>query len=164
MFNTKMTLIGGMAVVAVGAAAAISLFGAASPKAETAPSQRAGQMDMTIPSIGDRKAGSRVTRDGCVRPARPAWAVDAAPKDTYKVTLLIDLYEIGRKNAILESNSCACEVQFPSWDNAEAEFNNLIANSDGDSFIETVYAKSSEASKLNKPALDVCEKYWGRRK
>ncbi|MCJ1902290.1 hypothetical protein E3U26_12785 (plasmid) [Paracoccus ferrooxidans] len=164
MFSTKMTVIGGVAVLAAGAVAAISFFGAASPKAETVPSEQAGQMDMTIPSIGNRKAGSRVTRDGCVRPARPAWAVDAAPKDTYKVTLLIDLYEIGRKNAILESNSCACEVQFPSWDNAEAEFNDLIANSDGDSFIETVYAKSSEASKLNKPALDVCEQYWGRRK
>lgn len=164
MFNTNITVIGGMAVVAVGAWAAISLFGAASPKAETVPSEQTGQMDMTIPSIGDRKAGSRVTRDGCVRPARPAWAVDAAPKDTDKVTLLIDLYEIGRKRSILESNSCDCEVQFPSWDNAEADFNNLIANTDGDSFIETVYAKSSQASKLNKPALDVCEQYWGRRK
>lgn len=164
MFNTKMTVIAGVAVAVVGAAAAISLFGAASPKAEPAHPERAGQIDMTIPDIGNRSAGSRVTRDGCIRPARPAWAVDAAPKDTDKVTLLIDLYEIGRKKAILESNSCACEVQFPPWDNAEAEFNNLVARTDGDKFIETVYAKSSEASKLNKPALDVCEQYWGRRK
>lgn len=164
MFNTKITVIGGMAVLAAGAVVAMSVIGAEPPKAETVPSEQAGQMDMTIPSIGDRKAGSRVTRNGCVRPARPAWAVDAAPKDTYKVTLLIDLYEIGRKKAILESNSCACEVQFPSWDNAESEFNSLIANTDGDNFMETVYAKSSEASKLNKPALDVCEQYWGRSK
>lgn len=163
MLSTKITLIGGMAVVAVSAAAAISLFGAASPKAETAPSQRDGQIDMTIPSIGDRNTGSRVTKDGCVKPARPAWAVDAAPKDTDKVTLLIDLYEIGRKQAILESNSCACEVQFPSWDEAESEFNILTANIEADKFIAILDAKSSEAAKLNKPALDICEEYWGRK-
>lgn len=163
MFSTKMTVIGGVAVLAAGAVAAISLFGAASPKAETVPSEHAGQMDITIPSIGDQKPGSRVTRDGCVRPARPAWAVDAAPKDTDKVTLLIDLYEIGRKQAILESNSCACEVQFPSWDEAESEFNILTANIEADKFIAILDAKSSEAAKLNKPALDICEEYWGRK-
>lgn len=163
MINTKMTVIAGVAVVVVGAAAAISLFGAASPKAETAPSERAGQIDMTIPSIGDRNTGSRATRDGCIRPARPAWAVDAAPKDTDKVTLLIDLYEIGRKTAIVESNSCPCEVQFPSWDEAESEFNILTADIDADKFIAILDAKSSEAAKLNKPALDICEEYWGRK-
>lgn len=163
MFSTKMTVIGGVAVVVLGAAAAISLFGAAAPKAETATSERPAQIDMTIPSIGDRNASSRATRDGCIKPARPAWAVDAAPKDTDKVTLLIDLYEIGRKQAILESNSCACEVQFPSWDAAESEFNILTANIEADKFIAILDAKSSEASKLNKPALDICEKYWGRK-
>lgn len=163
MLSTKMTVIGGMAVLAAGAVAAISLFGAASPKAETVPSEQTGQMDMTIPSIGDRRAGTRVTRDGCVRPARPAWAVDAAPKDTDKVTLLFDLYEIGRKQAILESNSCACEVQFPSWDEAESEFDNLTANIDSEKFIAILDAKSSEAAKLNKPAQDICEEYWGRK-
>ena len=79
------------------------------------------------------------------------------------VTLLIDLYEIGRKQAILESNSCACEVQFPSWDEAESEFNILTANIEADKFIAILDAKSSEASKLNKPALDICEEFWGRK-
>lgn len=163
MFNTKMTLIGGMAVVVLCAAAAISLFGAESPKAETVPGERSGQIDMMIPSITDRNAGSRVTKNGCIRPARPAWAVDAAPKDTDKVTLLIDLYEIGRKKAILESNSCACEVQFPSWDEAESEFNILTADIEVDNFTVILDAKSSDAAKLNKPALDICEEYWGRK-
>ncbi len=163
MFNTRITVIGGMAVLAAGAVVAISVIGAAPPKAETLPSEQAGQMDMTIPSIGDRKAGSRVTRDGCVRPARPAWAVDAAPKETDKVTLLIDLYEIGRKTAILESNSCACEVQFPSWDEAESDFDTLTADIEADKFLALLDAKSSEAAKLNKPALDICEEYWGRK-
>lgn len=163
MFNAKLIPIGGMAVVLIVAGAAMNLFAVASPRAETAPSERPRQMDMTIPSIGDRKAGSRVTRDGCFRPARPAWAVDAAPKDTDKVTLLIDLYEIGRKQVILESNSCACEVQFPSWDEAENKFNNLTANIDTEMFLAILDDKSSEAAKLNKPALDICKEYWGRK-
>lgn len=64
MFNMKMTVIGGVAVVGLGVAAAVSLLGAASPKAETALGGNAPQIDMTIPDIDARSTGAGVTKAG----------------------------------------------------------------------------------------------------
>ena len=156
MFSTKMTVIGGVAVVSLGVAAAVSLLGAASPKAETVLAEHTPQIDMTRPDIDERSTGAGVTRAGCVKPARPDWVKNAGPRDTNKVSLLIALYDIGRKSEIISTQTCECSTEYPSWDKAEKQLNQLISGIDNNQLLQILDEKTFEAGDLNKPALDVC--------
>ena len=155
MINTKTMLAAAVAVAFVAGA-----FAFAQPQADPAPSMPPQEtFDARIPEIGTSSA--RVTKDGCVEVPRPAWAINAAPADTDKVSLLIDLYDLGRKTAIIETNSCPCDIQYPSWDDAEAEFNSLTAGLDREQIFQILREKKPQASRINKAALDVCKAYRG---
>ncbi len=156
MFDTKMTVIAGVAVVGLGVAAALSLLGAASPKAETALGEHAPQIDMTIPEINERSTGADVTKAGCVKPARPDWVKDTGPRDTNKVSLLIALYDIGRKTEIISTQNCECSTEYPSWEKADEQLNQLVSGIDNNQLLRILDEKTFEAGDLNKPALDVC--------
>lgn len=56
------------------------------------------------------------------RPARPTWMDEIHPREAYKALTLMDLYELRAWEKIVETGNCSCETRFPSWETAEAEF------------------------------------------
>jgi hypothetical protein len=59
------------------------------------------------------------------RPARPAWMEEIHPREAYKALTLMDLYELRAWEAIMSTGDCSCEIRFPSWNMAEAEFEDI---------------------------------------
>lgn len=56
------------------------------------------------------------------RPARPAWMDELHPREAYKAVTLQKLYELRTWEAILQTGDCGCSTRFPSWESADAEY------------------------------------------
>ncbi len=56
------------------------------------------------------------------RPARPAWMDEIHPRQAYRATSLMELYEIRAWEVIVASSDCSCDIRFPAWDNADTEY------------------------------------------
>lgn len=155
MIDTK-----AMLTAAIAAAFVAGAFALTQPNVDPVPVTPPQEtFDARIPDIGASSA--RVTTDGCVKVPRPAWAIDAAPADTDKVSLLVALYDLGRKTAIIESNSCPCDMQYPSWDAAEAELNQRTVGLDREQVFQLAGEITSAETGLHKAFLDICRSYRG---
>jgi hypothetical protein len=56
------------------------------------------------------------------RPARPTWMDEVHPREAYKATTVMELYEVRAWEAITESEDCGCDVRFPSWEASNTEY------------------------------------------
>lgn len=56
------------------------------------------------------------------RPARPAWMDELHPREAYKALTMMRLYELRAWQGIKDTEDCGCGVRFPSWEAAEAEY------------------------------------------
>ena len=56
------------------------------------------------------------------RPARPIWMNEVHPREAYKATTVLELYEIRAWQAIAASGDCGCDVRFPTWDTSNTEY------------------------------------------
>lgn len=61
------------------------------------------------------------------RPARPTWMDEVHPREAYKATTVMELYEIRAWETITESDDCGCDVRFPSWDASDTEYQQSFA-------------------------------------
>ncbi|MGO4916007.1 hypothetical protein [Pseudogemmobacter sp. W21_MBD1_M6] len=61
------------------------------------------------------------------RPARPTWMDDINPREAYKATALMELYEIRTWEAIMATGDCGCDVRFPAWDSVDGEYHEAYA-------------------------------------
>ena len=61
------------------------------------------------------------------RPTRPAWMDEVHPREAYKATTVMELYEIRAWETITESDDCGCDVRFPSWDASDTEYQQSFA-------------------------------------
>ena len=93
--------------------AAVSIVLAAPLAAQTAPEVT---NDLTV-TMAPQKY--RICNE---RPARPTWMDQINPREAYKALTLMRLYELRSWEAIKASGDCGCEVRFPSWDAASAEY------------------------------------------
>lgn len=121
-----------------------------------------GIMDVTMADLSQSKAGDKVTRHGCVKPTLPAWAANLPRGEARQVLLLQDLYNIGRQQAIIETNSCPCEIAYPSWDDAERQYRVLTAGKDRDGLFALAGQLGRNAGKTLKASLDICNEWRGR--
>lgn len=119
-------------------------------------------MDFTMPDLSEPQTGEKMSRHGCVMPALPQWADDLPPAEARRSLLLKDLYNIGRQQAIIETNSCPCEVEFPSWDEAERQYEELTAGKDRDGIFKIASQVGREAGDTLKQSLDMCKAWRGR--
>ncbi|MFC0199673.1 hypothetical protein [Paracoccus rhizosphaerae] len=119
-------------------------------------------LDFKVPDLSEPQAGAKMSRHGCVMPALPQWADDLPPAEARRSLILQHLYNIGRQQAIIETNSCACEVEFPSWDEAERQYQELTDGKDRDGIFGLSAQLGREAGKTLKEALDIC-KAWRER-
>ena len=98
-------------------AAAVTLL--AAPLAAQTSSQVTNDLTVTM-----SPQQYRICND---RPARPTWMDEVHPREAYKALTLMRLYELRSWEAIKETGNCGCDVRFPSWDAASAEYEERFA-------------------------------------
>ncbi|GAA5081669.1 hypothetical protein N0B44_32865 [Roseibacterium beibuensis] len=91
------------------------------------------------------------------RPARPAWMDEVNPRESYKALTLMRLYELRSWEAIKETGDCGCDVRFPSWDAASAEYEGRFATSTQAEHTQARLAIRNEQNQIARDVQDICE-------
>jgi hypothetical protein len=91
------------------------------------------------------------------RPARPTWMDEAHPREAYKALTLMRLYELRSWEAIQETGDCGCDVRFPSWDAASAEYEERFATSTQAEHTQARLAIRNEQNQIARDVQDICE-------
>jgi hypothetical protein len=128
-------------------AAAVSLL-AAPLAAQTSP-QVTNDLTVTI-----APQQYRICND---RPARPAWMDEVHPREAYKALTLMRLYELRSWEAIKASGDCGCDVRFPSWDAALAEYEERFATNTQAEHTQARLAIRNEQNQIARDVQDLCE-------
>ena len=123
---------------------ALALLGLASPlAAQTSPQV---SNDLTVNMSSQQY---RICND---RPARPIWMDEVHVREAYKALTLMRLYELRAWEAIKASGDCGCDIRFPSWDAASAEYEERFATS---TQAEHTQARLALRDQQNSIALEV---------
>ena len=91
------------------------------------------------------------------RPARPTWMDEIHPREAYKVLTLMRLYELRSWEAIKETGNCGCDVRFPSWDAASAEYEERFATNTQAEHTQTQLVLRNEQNQIARDVQDICE-------
>ena len=91
------------------------------------------------------------------RPAEPVWMQEIPLRQAYQRVLVQDIYRAQNLEGIVEAGSCACEIQFPSWDAAEAVFRERHASDERWEMLEASDAYNRRASAVRPAAKAICE-------
>jgi hypothetical protein len=91
------------------------------------------------------------------RPARPTWMDEVHPRESYKVLTLMRLYELRSWEAIKETDDCGCDVRFPSWDGASAEYEEQFATSTQEEHTQAQLALRNVQNQIARDVQDICE-------
>ena len=91
------------------------------------------------------------------RPARPVWMDEVHPRESYKPLTLMRLYELRSWEAIKETDDCGCDVRFPSWDAASAEYEERFATSTQAEHTQAQLALRNEQNQIARDVQDICE-------
>ncbi|MBM3603276.1 MAG: hypothetical protein FJX25_00640 [Alphaproteobacteria bacterium] len=118
-------------------------------------------MDFTMPDLSKPKAGQDVTRHGCVKPNRPQWVTDLPRAEAEKSLLLTALYDAARFQAVIENNSCPCETEYPSWDEADWQYQKIANGKNNAEITELKRQATRQASNFRFDALTICSQSRG---
>jgi len=91
------------------------------------------------------------------RPAEPMWMQEIPLRQAYQRVLVQDIYRAQNLEGIVEAGSCACEIQFPSWDAAEAVFHEQHASDERWKILEASDAYNQRANDVRLEAKAICE-------
>ena len=135
----------------------------AQSQVEPQPSQAERDfMDFTMPDLSKPREGQEVTRHGCVKPDQPQWAIDLPRSEAQQFLLLTALYDASRYQAIIESNSCPCETEYPSWDEADAQYQQIAQGRPTPEIVELKRQAMREVKDFQFDALTVCSQSRGQ--
>ncbi len=91
------------------------------------------------------------------RPARPTWMDEVHPRESYKALTLMRLYEFRSWEAIKASGDCGCDVRFPSWDAASAEYEERFATITQAEHTQARLAIRDQQNQIAHEVQDLCE-------
>jgi hypothetical protein len=91
------------------------------------------------------------------RSARPTWMDEVHPRDSYKPLTLMRLYELRSWEAIKASGDCGCDVRFPSWDAASAEYEERFSASSQAEHTQSQLAIRNEQNQIARDVQGICE-------
>jgi hypothetical protein len=91
------------------------------------------------------------------RPARLTWMDEVHPREAYKALTLMRLYELRSWEAIKASGDCGCDVRFPSWDAASAEYEERFSGSSQAEHTQAQLAIRNEQNQIARDVQDICE-------
>jgi hypothetical protein len=67
------------------------------------------------------------------------------------------LYELRSWEAIKETGDCGCDVRFPTWDAASAEYEELFTTSTQAEHTQAQLALRNEQNQIARDVQDICE-------
>lgn len=91
------------------------------------------------------------------RPQEPEWMQIIGVRDAYKRVLVQDIYRAQNMEQIVASASCTCDIRFPVWDSAEAEFRERFASAERWEMLEASDTYNRQANALRSEAMKICE-------
>ena len=91
------------------------------------------------------------------RPARPTWMDEVHPREAYKALTLMRHYELRSWEAIKASGDCGCDVRFPSWDAASAEYEERFSASSKAEHTQAQLALRNEQNQIARDVQNICE-------
>lgn len=96
--------------------------------------------------------------DICIdRPQEPDWMQNITVREAYKRVLVQDIYRAQNIERIVETGTCPCETRFPSWDRAEAVFQERFASAERWEMLEASDNFNRRANELRPEAQAICE-------
>jgi len=114
----------------------------------------------SAPGFAERNLAPTLERsfDVCPdRPAEPVWMQEIPLRQAYQRVLVQDIYRAHNLERIVETESCDCEIRFPSWDAAEAEFHEQHASDERWKMLEASDAYNQRANDVRLEAKAICE-------
>lgn len=115
---------------------------------------------LAVPAFAERNMVPTLDRsfDVCPdRPAEPNWMQEIPLRQAYQRVLVQDIYRAQNLERIIETESCDCEIRFPSWDAAEAEFHEQYASDERWKMLEASDAYNQRANDVRLEAKAICE-------
>ena len=115
---------------------------------------------LAVPAFAERNMVPTLDRsfDVCPdRPAEPNWMQEIPLRQAYQRVLVQDIYRAQNLERIIETESCDCEIRFPSWDAAEAEFHEQHASDERWKMLEASDAYNQRANDVRLEAKAICE-------
>lgn len=91
------------------------------------------------------------------RPAEPTWMQEIPLRQAYQRVLVQDIYRAQNLERIVENGNCACEIRFPSWDEAEATFRDHHASAERWKMLQASDVYNRRASAVRPAAKALCE-------
>lgn len=118
--------------------------------------QGSGSANFVMPDLSAPKERAGNTQRGCLKPAMPLWAQEAKPDQARQVMLLRGLYDLFRYQEILDRADCSCEVEYPSWHDADARYQALAPDLDHAELFRSSRQITQEVGRIQKSALSIC--------
>ena len=78
-------------------------------------------------------------------------------RQAYQRVLVQDIYRAQNLEQIVETDSCACEIRFPSWDAAEAMFRESHSSAERWEMLQASDAYNRRANDVRLEAKAICE-------
>lgn len=78
-------------------------------------------------------------------------------REAYKRVLAQDIYRAQNLQRIVEAETCACNLRFPSWEEAETEFLERFAAAERWEMLEASDIYNRRANVLRPVAMAICE-------
>ena len=91
------------------------------------------------------------------RPVEPVWMQEIPLRQAYQRVLVQDIYRAQNLERIVETESCDCEIRFPSWDAAEAMFRERHSSDERWEMLEASDAYNRRANDVRLEAKAICE-------
>ncbi len=91
------------------------------------------------------------------RPAEPVWMQEISLRQAYQRVLVQDIYRAQNLERIVATESCDCEIRFPSWDAAEAVFRERHASDERWEMLEASDGYNGRANSARTVAKAICD-------
>nr|WP_169618282.1 hypothetical protein [Ruegeria sp. PR1b] len=91
------------------------------------------------------------------RPAEPMWMQEIPLRQAYQRVLVQDIYRAQNLERIVETESCDCEIRFPSWDAAEGVFRERYAGDERWEMLQASEGYNRRANAARSEAQAICE-------
>ena len=115
---------------------------------------------LAVPAFAERNLVPTLDRNFNVcpdRPAEPSWLQEVPLRQAYQRVLVQDIYRAQNFERIIETESCDCEIRFPSWDAAGAEFRERHASDERWEMLQASDAYNRRANDVLLEAKTICE-------
>ena len=114
----------------------------------------------TAPTFAERNLVPTLERRFTVcpdRPAEPVWMQEIPLRQAYQRVLVQDIYRAQNLERVVEIGNCDCEIQFPSWDAAEAVFRESYASDERWEMLEASDAYNRRANAARTAGKAICD-------